>query len=341
MVEPQLMVGVLAGLNSVHTIIVREEVSGALRLMGEHRNRKVIEKPDETILLTRMQGSIEEAIKDAQVSPDDILTIGVALPGQIDSDEGVILFSPLFNLSEYPFPFVKALQESFGDYHITLINNDEAHGIGEQQIGVGKDVKDLVYLRIGYNIGSSIIIDGDLYRGADNLAGAFGHMVVDLKGPECSCGNRGCLDVLVSRAAMQRELLERYRAGEKTVLAEELEKNPLDINAAFIYDAIDQEDILTQEVVEKTAEVLGTGIANIINFLNPHRIILGGDVIDEVDLFFEKAVESARRKSLHTNRRNVSIMRGMLGTTAGAYGAAVYAKQRFDQTRNHRDSSRA
>ncbi len=337
MVEPQLMVGVLAGLNSVHTIIVREEVSGALRLMGEHRNRKVIEKPDETILLARVQGSIEEAIKDAQVSPDDILTIGVALPGQIDSDEGVILFAPLFDLSKYPFPFVKALQESFGDYHITLINNDGAHGIGEQQIGMGRDVKDLVYLRIGYNVGASIIINGKLYSGADNLAGAFGHMVVDLNGPECSCGNRGCLDVLVSRAVMQRELLERYRAGEKTVLAEELGKEPLDINAAFIDDAIDQEDVLTQEVVEKAADVLGTGIANIINFLNPHRIILGGDVIDEIDLFFEKAVKSARRKSLHASMRNVSIVRGMLGTTAGAYGAAVYAKQRFDQVHNHRD----
>ena len=331
-----------AGLNSVHTIIVREEVSGTLRLMGEHRDRKVVDnRPDETILLTRVCASIEEAIKDAQVSQDNILTIGVASPGQIDSDEGVILFSPLFNLSKYPFPFVKALQESFGNYHITLINNDDAHGIGEQRIGVGKDVKDLVYLRIGYNIGSSIIIDGKLYAGADNLAGEFGHMVVDLNGPECSCGNRGCLDVLVSRAAMQRELLERYLAGEKTVLAEELGKDPLDINAAFIYDAIDQEDVLTQEVVEKAADVLGTGIANIINFLNPHRIILGGDVVDEIDLFFEEAVESARRKSLHASMRNVSIMRGMLGTTAGAYGAAVYAKQRFDQTYNHRDSSQA
>jgi len=85
--------------------------------------------------------------------------------------------------------------------------------------------------------------------------------------------------------------------------------------------------------------VLGIGIANVINFLNPHRIILGGDVIDEIDLFFEKAVESARRRSLHANLRNVSIMRGTLGTTAGAYGAAVYAKQRFDQAYNHRNGS--
>ncbi len=330
MAEPQLQVGVIAGLNSIQTIIVREEANGDLRLMGEHRNRQVVRQPNETILLKRVCESIEGAINDAVVKPDDILTIGIASPGQIDIEQGTVLFSPLFNVSNYPFPFVERLQKTF-DQHMTLINNDDAHGIGEQRIGRGKDVSDLVYLRIGYNIGASIIINGRLYTGTDNLAGAFGHMVVDRNGPECTCGNKGCLDTLVSREAMQRDLLKRYREGEKTVLAEKLEKNPLDINAAHIYDAIDQEDQLALDVVEKAADVLGIGIANVINFLNPDRIILGGDVIDEIDLFFDKAVESAKKRALYNNTRHLSIVRGMLGTTAGAYGAAVFAKQRYDQ----------
>ncbi len=333
MAEPQLQVGVIVGLNSIHTIIVREEANGALRLMGEHRNRQIVRQPDETILVSRVYQSIEEAIKDAMVKPHDILTIGIASPGQIDIEQGTILFSPLFNLSDYPFPFVDRLQKSF-DQHITLINNDDAHGIGEQRIGRGKDVSDLVYLRIGYNIGASIIINGKLYAGADNLAGEFGHMVVDRAGPECACGNKGCLNTLVSRAAMQGDLLKRFREGEPTVLAERLEKNPLDINAARIYDAIDQEDELALDVVEKAADVLGIGIANVINFLNPHRVILGGDVIDEIDLFFDKAVESAKKRALYNNTRHLSIVRGMLGTTAGAYGAAVFAKQCFDKLNN-------
>src|SRR6266516_629605 len=296
MAEPQLQVGVIVGLNSIHTIIVREEANGALRLMGEHRNRQIVRQPDETILVSRVYQSIEEAIKDAMVKPHDILTIGIASPGQIDIEQGTILFSPLFNLSDYPFPFVDRLQKSF-DQHITLINNDDAHGIGEQRIGRGKDVSDLVYLRIGYNIGASIIINGKLYAGADNLAGEFGHMVVDRAGPECACGNKGCLNTLVSRAAMQGDLLKRFREGEPTVLAERLEKNPLDINAARIYDAIDQEDELALDVVDK-------------------------------------AVESAKKRALYNNTRHLSIVRGMLGTTAGAYGAAVFAKQCFDKLNN-------
>src|SRR6266699_6727828 len=304
--EPQLLVGVYAGLNSIHTIIVREEADGRLRLMGEYRNRQVVQSPDETMLIRRVHESIEKAIEDADVRPADIRVIGVATPGQIDIDKGTVLFSPLFDVKEEPFPFVARLRGYFDGHHIALISNDDAQGLGEQRIGVGKQIKDLVYVRIGYNIGASIIIDEKLYTGADNLAGMFGHMVVDLDGPECSCGNRGCLDAIVSRASIAKKLLQRHREGEATSLASQLTKEPLDINSAVIAEAIDQEDLLTCQVVEEAAEVLGIGIANVINFLNPHRVILGGDVIDEIDFFFEKAVESAQSRSLQASIRNVS-----------------------------------
>jgi predicted NBD/HSP70 family sugar kinase len=336
--EPQLLVGVSAGLNSIHTIIVREEADGRLRLMGEHRNRQVVPRPDEEILIRRVHESIEKAIEDAQVDLGDIGTIGVASPGQIDIDNGTVLFSPLFEVKEDPFPFVAKLRDYLDVPHITLINNDDAPGIGEQRIGEGRGIKDLVYLRVGYNLGAGIIIDEKLYTGADNLAGVFGHMIVDLNGPECTCGNRGCLDVLASRAAIEKKLLQYHREGKATILASALEKEPLDINSAVIAEAIDQEDLLTYQVVEEAAEVLGIGIANVINFLNPHRVILGGDVIDEIDLFFEKAVKSAKKRSLHASMRNVSIVRGNLGTMAVAYGAAVFAKERLLQTREQQST---
>ncbi len=331
MAKPQLLVGVNVGMHSMQTIVLREEANGTLRLMGEHRNRQVVQKIDGSFLLERVSKSIEDAINDARVSPEEILTIGVASPGQIDIGKGLVLFSPLFDLHELPFPFVEKLQACFKHHHITLMNNDDAYGIGEQRLGMGKDIKDFVYLRIGYSIGSSIIIDGKLYTGADNLAGVFGHMVVDLNGPECSCRNKGCLEMLVSREAMEKKLYKSYQDGKETLLATELQKKPLDMNAAIIADAVDQEDRLTLEIVDEAANILGVGIANVINFLNPERIILGGDVIDEVDLFFEKAAASAKKHALRANTRNVSIVRGKLGTTAGAYGAAVFAKSRLPQ----------
>src|SRR5205823_4579785 len=132
---------------------------------------------------------------------------------------------------------------------------------------------------------------------------------IDPKGPLCEvCGNNGCLEKLASRRAMESILLQRYKEGETTVLAEKLSKEPLDINSAFIANAIDQEDALTCQVVEDAAEMLGIAITNVINFLNPRTIILGGDVVNEIDLYFEKAVETAKKRSLYANIRSVSIV---------------------------------
>jgi glucokinase len=113
------------------------------------------------------------------------------------------------------------------------------------------------------------------------------------------------------------------------MLAKRLGEQLLDINSAVLAEAIDEEDTLTCQVVEKAAEVLGIGIANLIDFMNPHKVILGGDVIDEIDLFFEKAKASANKTSLVSSSEGVSIVRGRLGTTAGAYGAVVFAKERY------------
>src|SRR2546421_4960123 len=146
--EAQLLVGVSVGLNSMHTIIVREEADGRLRLMGEYRHRQVVQRPDETVLIHRVHESIEKAIEDAQVSLADILAIGVASPGQIDIDNSTVLFSPLFDVKEYPFPFAARLRDYLDGRHIALISNDDAQGIGEQRIGIGKQIKDVVYLRI-------------------------------------------------------------------------------------------------------------------------------------------------------------------------------------------------
>ena len=330
----QLLVGVNARLDRVHTIIVREEANEGLRLMGEHRQHGIIPRPDQNLLVERVRNSIMEAIDDAQVSPSELLTIGIAASGQIDYDNGVILFTPLLGLSDVP---LAALLQGDFPCHIALINDVGAQGIGEQKIGAGKHIQQLVYLYVGYGIGSSIIINGELYTGANNLAGEFGHTTIDLQGPICTCGNAGCLEMISSRAAMGRKLQQLYQAGNDTLLASlvDLSQEPLDIGVTSMADAIDQDDALTIQVVEEAADALGAGIANVINFLNPDTIILGGDVIDELDLYFERAVASARQRCLPTHLKHISITRGMLGTTAGAYGAAVYAKQHMMRTNNH------
>lgn len=330
--KSQLLAGISIGLNSTHTIIVREEKKDRLRIMGEARSRTVVPKPDETILIQRIRDSLQNAIKESQIDEKDIISLGIALPGQIDIENGTLLYSPLFQVEQSPLPLFERLREFLDIKHITLLSNNDAQGLGEQRIGMGKGVKDLVYLRIGYNVGACTIINEKLYTGADNLAGEFGHMVVNLNGPMCKyCHNNGCLDVLVSREAIADKILALHKGDASPSLERALKKKPIDINSVVIADALDQEDVLAREVILEAAEVLGIGIANVINFLNPHMVILGGDVIDEIDLYFERAVEVAHERTLHASIQNTSIVRGKLGTTAAAYGAAVFAKERLLQ----------
>lgn len=328
--RPQILVGVNIGINRVHTIIVREEASGNLRLMGEHRGRDVINEGDQAGLINCIKKSIAEAIRDAKVSLESILAIGIALPGQINTTHEVLLFAPNIKLADVAI--TDALKENY-NCHIALINDVAALGIGEQRIGAGKHTRHAVYLYVSYGIGSSIIIDEHLYTGADNVAGEIGHTSICFDGPLCSCGKHGCLEAFSSRRAITQKLQALYREGKDTILAKiaNLDEESLDLNSAIIVEAIEREDPLTIQVIEEAARLFGIGVASVIDLLNPHAIILGGDVIDEIDLFFERAVVSMRERSLRDNVRNLSIVRGVLGTTAGAYGAAVFAKQHLNR----------
>lgn len=323
----QLLVGVRAGLERVHTIIFREKADGTLHLIGENRNREFVKEADQAILVERVRQSILEAIEDAQVSQADILTIGVASPGQIDLANGIILFSTRFSPKDVP---LAAELQNYFNCPISLINIVDAQAIGERHQGVGKDMNNLFYIHVAHYIGASIIIDGKIYLGANHLRNEFGHVIVDPDGPECVCGHHGCLETFSSGPAIEMKLRFLIAQGKTTILADTLAKVPSDLNGDRIAEAINQEDTLTIDVVTGAAEVFGVAIANVINFLNPQMVVLSGDIVDEIDLFFETAVASARKRTLYVNARNINIVQGILGTTAGAYGAAIYAKQRLE-----------
>ncbi|TMC18560.1 MAG: ROK family protein, partial [Chloroflexi bacterium] len=231
------------------------------------------------------------------------------------------------------FHFAELVRSHF-DCTIALINDIDAQAVGEQKLGAGKGIDHLVYLYVGHGIGAGIIINGQLYTGSNHLAAEIGHMSINYDGQLCKCEHGiGCLESLSSKLAIVQAIQSAYQHGEQTTLAEHLSKDPLDLSAAKLADAIEQQDPLTMRIVTEAAEAFGAGIANVVNFLNPHVIVLGGDVVDEIDLFCDLAIASARRRSLPSSLQDMSIVRGGLGTTAGAYGAAVFAKQYIAQMR--------
>lgn len=193
---------------------------------------------------------------------------------------------------------------------------------------------DFACVFVGTGIGGGIVQDGHVLHGASDSAGEIGHTVISYDGRLCGCGGRGHLEAYASRSAITRILVEELRRGRDSSLRAML-PNPLPdtaegtlIRSQMIAQAVKDKDALAVETVTDGARYMAAGLASIINFLNPPRIILGGGLVDAVDLYFEVAARRAQEESLGVTRRKVKIVRAKLGDNAGIVGAALLGVSR-------------
>ena len=206
-----------------------------------------------------------------------------------------------------------------------LVNDASAAALGEHRFGAGRGVSHLVLLTLGTGIGGGIIINGEMYGGACGSAGEIGHMVIDVNGPECACGNRGCLEALASGTAVARDAIRRIRQGEKSSLVEMVGGKIEDITAEKVGAAARNGDSLALDVLAQAANYLGVGMANLVNIFNPEMIVLGGGMAKLGDLLIDPARRVVAEKAFPISAQAVRIVTAQLGDEAGVYGAAVFA----------------
>jgi glucokinase len=212
-----------------------------------------------------------------------------------------------------------------------LFNDVEAAAAGEASFGAGQGKKDFVVVFVGTGIGGAIYRNGQPYGGATHTAGELGHMVVDVNGRLCGCGGFGHLEAYASRTAIVRSILAGMHAGRESMLRDiATQINPNDpggsgIRSKALAQAIDAGDALTHEVLLLAADYLAAGLASIINFYNPRLIILGGGLVEAVEIFFTAVCSKTRNAALQVPRQHIEIVRTALGDNSGIVGAAVLA----------------
>lgn len=265
-----------------------------------------------------------EALKGNGKNGIDAVGIGVA--GQIDRKSGVVLNAPnIGGLRNYKL--AQVVEKEFGK-PVKLFNDVEAGAAGEAAFGAGKGHKNFMVVFVGTGIGGSIYLDGKPYSGHTGTAGEIGHTTIDFNGRVCGCGGLGHLEAYASRTAIVRTILSGLHAGRPSVLSEIAPNaNPEDpggsgIRSGALADALSQGDELTTEMITMGARYLAGGLSSVINLYNPHLIILGGGLIQAVDLFFGVAASHARQESLPLPRRDVNIVKASLGDNSGIVGAA-------------------
>lgn len=259
----------------------------------------------------------------AGLPKEAVLGVGVACAGLIEPGTGKVLYSPNLNWRDLP---LKEMIESRVPPPVYVGNDVNMAALGELHYGAGKGARQMVCVFVGTGIGGGIVIDGHLYEGANGFAGEIGHTTIDWDGPDCPSGNAGCWEGFASGTAMQRRAVEALDRGEVSVLAERIAGDASKMRVELISEAAAEGDALALRIIEETGEMLGAGCANIVNFLNPERIILGGGVIRGVPQLVDLVREVVRRRALKDAVAATEIVKATFGREAGVIGAAVLAK---------------
>lgn len=309
----------LGGTKILFGLVERE--SGKVVDFVKKKTKK--EKGSENIARKMLDG-IDRLLEQTQVDLSEIQSIGVGSAGQIDRENGVIIGA--LNLDCYNLDLKRILEEKFKIP--TFVGNDvEVAALGEQKFGAGRNCNDFVCVFVGTGIGSAIVKDGKLMRGATGTAGELGHIIVDLNGRPCACGAHGCLEAYASRTAIETRIDGALKKGRKSCISEYLEDCKA-ITSSMIRKAIEREDELVLQCVTEASEYLSAGLASVINLINPERIILGGGLIEAVDYFYQSTIKKARAKCLPVPAEKIEFRKTELGDFSGVVGAAFLGKKK-------------
>jgi len=303
-------------MGATHIAVALTDLRGRV-LAWEHRYHAVRTDPEGTRAL--MIELCQNALAIGRDETQRLVGIGIAVPSPVDP-------SAPDHLSELVLPDwhgrggLDVLSQRFGVP--LLVDNDANLGaLAEQWWGAGRGIDDFAYIKLATGVGSGHIIAGDIYRGANGTAGEIGHLAIDPHGALCICGLRGCLATLIGAPALvarARELLARdpdsLLAGtEPTILS--------------IEDAALAGDPIALQVVIEAAENLGIAVADVLNLLNPARVILGGGIARLGEILLAPLRETVSRRTLLSAFAASAIQVSELGPRAGAIGAATLVLQ--------------
>lgn len=264
-----------------------------------------------------------QAVKNANLTIDDIEWIGIGTPGIANSSTGVI--ERANNLGFFNTPMVKYISESI-DKPVFIENDANAAAYGEYVAGAAKGAKNAVCITLGTGVGGGIIVDGKIYAGS-NFAGAeIGHTVIQVDGAQCSCGRKGCFEAYSSATGlirMSKEAMAQFPESIMNKMAEEKGK----VTARTSFDAMRAGDKAAKDVVDTYIKYLAAGITNTINIFQPDVLCIGGGVCNEGDpLLLPVKALVEKEDFANKSEKRTEIVIAKLGNDAGIIGAAFLGR---------------
>jgi len=296
-----------------------------LKCLGRSKMSTKSERGPDPVI-NRIARCVQDVVDECDLNLKQVKGVSVGAPGAVDPDSGRVIFAP--NLGWEDVPLKKELEKQL-ELPVFVENDCSICTLGVYDIELERKPRNMIGIFIGTGIGGGLILEGKLYSGFNRTAGEVGHMVLEVTGPKCGCGNRGCFEALASRAAIFRKIQTAIKDGQKTLLTEMLGDDLENLRSGDLRKAIKRGDKFVEGVIEEAAEYTGIAVANLINIFNPEVVVLGGGVIQALeDEMMAIIVETATEYAMPGTTKGIEIIASKLGDDAGIFGAAVLARMK-------------
>lgn len=259
---------------------------------------------------------IHELLNKNSLTNGNLLGIGIAVSGLVNSQKGVIIRSTL--LGWYNVKLSEQLEKEF-NVPVYIENDVNAYTLAELWVGYGKTHDNFICISVGAGIGAGIVIDKKIYSGQFGGAGEFGHSIINVNGYQCHCGQKGCLEMYASEKFLIKEgkqLINQYKDSSL---------NQSNFGFDDMYLGANNNDLLALELFKKMGNYLGIGFINVINSLNPETIILVGEGMVAKDYFLPYAIEAAKQNFFSKADFHTNFYVSELGNDAWVIGASLLA----------------
>lgn len=280
--------------------------------------------PEETV--NRIGKIVDRAYIGNNLEPAKLLGIGLGTVGPLNIRDGIMISPAYFRADGWGNVPIKLMLEKKLKCGIIIENGANTAVVGEYFYGTGKQFSNIAYFNCGVGIRTGTISSGNLIRTINDEEDAFGHMIIDIDGEQCKCGNFGCIECYSSIHAIVKKFSAEVKKGRHTIINKPLK----DIEYKDICNASEKNDNLAKEIIIASALILGTGLVNYINLIDPGLVVLSGPLIMNSKIFYDECIKVVMKK-LHSDKgkRIIFSRGGHFKQNAISVGAAALVIERY------------
>ena len=249
--------------------------------------------------------------------------IGICAPGPLDPNTGVVINPP--NVTCWRnYPLAAEISKRY-QLPVKIENDGNAAALAEVLWGAGKGYSKVFYVSLGTGVGTGLVLDGHIYNGRTGAATEGGHVSIDYRGPQCSCGKRGCIEVFIAGPAIAKRARAKLEAGkiERSAILDFVEGKIDSVTCEVVSNANAAGDAVAKETLLETVELLTVWLGNIIDLLEPDVIVVGGGVAAVLQPFFGAVRERLPAWCINSRCQEIPLLPAHYGANSGIAGGAA------------------